>query len=180
MGQVKLVCSFCGTTNFKYKNGVSVKDTSAPSFRRCPDCGTITCFKCIKNMSLNKFSGNKCPKCNGNTVEISSGSDCFITTAVLETLNGNDDCYELTKFREFRDEQLIDKYPELINEYYAIAPIIVKNINNDVNAKSIYKNIWHEYLKPCLNFIESEHYSEAKDGYIYMVRELQKEYLENK
>ena len=66
---------------------------------------------------------------------------CFITTAVCQTFNKSDDCYELTMFRSFRDNWLREQ-PDgegLISEYYDIAPKIVSKINNFAEANQIYR-----------------------------------------
>lgn len=106
-------------------------------------------------------------------------SGCFITTAVCDTFGKSDDCYELTTFRKFRDEWLTVQ-PDgrsLILEYYEIAPRIVANINRLSEAKKIYKNIWKQYLAPCLNFINCGDNFSCKQKYIDMVHELKKLYL---
>ena len=104
--------------------------------------------------------------------------DCFITTAVCGSLNKPDDCFELTTFRNFRDGWLKNQSDgkNLIAEYYSIAPKIVDAINKAVDAKEIYKNIWLNYLRPCLEFIKNGDNFSCKEKYIEMVRELQKKY----
>ncbi|MBR0261741.1 MAG: hypothetical protein IJQ85_08115 [Selenomonadaceae bacterium] len=106
-------------------------------------------------------------------------NNCFVTTAVCGSFNKPDDCYELTAFRKFRDTWLAAQ-PDgksLIAEYYAIAPRIVANINSLADAKKIYKNIWQEYLEPCLNFIKRGDNLSCKNKYVEMVRELKKIYF---
>jgi len=106
-------------------------------------------------------------------------SGCFITTAVCDTFGKSDDCYELTTFRKFRDEWLTVQ-PDgkfLIAEYYEIAPRIVANINRLSEAKKIYKNIWKQYLVPCLNFINCGDNFSCKQKYIDMVHDLKRLYL---
>ncbi len=104
---------------------------------------------------------------------------CFITTAVCDSFNKPDNCYELTMFRNFRDNWLINEIDgkELIKEYYNNAPKIVDSINSRSNKSEIYLNIWNTYLKACLQFIENKKYSECKDLYIQMVRNLEKKFL---
>ena len=106
---------------------------------------------------------------------------CFITTAVCENLNKPDDCYELTTFRKFRDNWLIAQ-PDgknLIAEYYAIAPQIVDKINRFPSAVQVYKNLLHDYLEPCLVFIEHGDNQACKQLYIDMVTYLKGNYLQN-
>ena len=104
---------------------------------------------------------------------------CFITTAVCESFNKPDDCFELTAFRNFRDNWLMNQADgkNLISEYYNIAPRIVASINKSFEAEKIYKNIWEKYLKPCLKFIESGDNFSCKNKYIEMVRDLKRLYI---
>lgn len=103
---------------------------------------------------------------------------CFITTAVCESLDKTDDCYELNMFRRFRDGYLADQKEgqELIQEYYRKAPFIVGNINLMENSDSIYQNIWKEYLQDCLTFIESGQNEKCKNTYTAMFHELERRY----
>ena len=113
----------------------------------------------------------------GVTLKTSS-SGCFITTAVCGTFNKPDDCYELTSFRNFRDNWLVNQ-PDgasLVQEYYRIAPGIVERINALADAKNIYMSIWQEYLKPCLTCIEDGNMQKCKEIYVDMVRNLQKKF----
>lgn len=106
-------------------------------------------------------------------------SGCFITTAVCQSFDKADDCYELTMFRYFRDNWLKNQ-PDgfsLIQKYYDIAPNIVNTINKKDNNSIIYRNIWNEYLVKCLNFIEKKQYNECKNLYKKMVYDLGKLFL---
>jgi len=102
--------------------------------------------------------------------------ECFITTAVCEELNKPDDCYELQTLRGFRDNWLKKQaYGEtLINEYYAIAPEIVKKINKKNNRTSIYKNINSVYIQKCIYLIENGKMNECLECYKNMVDFLKK------
>ncbi len=101
-------------------------------------------------------------------------SFCYITTAVCESLDKPDDCYELTMFRKFRDSWLMMQ-PDgeaLIREYYAVAPTIVQRIDSLSNANEIYQDIMTKYLKPCLHMIEQNDMEGCKKMYMKMVSEL--------
>lgn len=104
---------------------------------------------------------------------------CYVTTAVCESLNKGDDCYELNLLREYRDEYLArqPEGEEIIKEYYDIAPTIVKRINRLENSHEVYLEIWEEYLNPCILLIEREERKACRDLYIRMVRDLQKKYI---
>ena len=106
-------------------------------------------------------------------------SGCFITTAVCENFGKDDDCYELTAFRNFRDGWLTAQ-PDgkaLIAEYYAIAPAIVDRINRLPDAAQIYETLRTKYLAPCLNFIERGDNTACKRLYVEMVTSLKKKFL---
>ena len=105
--------------------------------------------------------------------EAIGGSDCFITTATLASLKTIDDnCYELTTFRKFRDTWLKEHHPEDIDEYYRIAPRIVTGINASKESEMIYNKIWSNHLHPCLTLIENGKHSEAYELYKQTVKEL--------
>lgn len=107
-----------------------------------------------------------------------SNDGCFITTAVCGSFGKPDDCYELMSFRKFRDRWLVKEADgkSLIAEYYEVAPKIVSRINEMTNAKEIYRSIWDNYLKPCLDYIEQGSFAKCKELYVRMVRELKEKY----
>ena len=104
---------------------------------------------------------------------------CFITAAVCDSFNKPDDCFELTTFRNFRDNWLAlqSDGKNLIEEYYKIAPQIVANIDKLTNANEIYKKLWCDWLAPCLEFIKVGDNVACKDKYVEMVNRLKKLYL---
>lgn len=106
------------------------------------------------------------------------GGGCFITTATCEILGKEDDCYELTLLRRFRDEWLIksNNGENLIKEYYEIAPKIVNKINKLDNRKEIYMALWNNYISKCVELIEVDKPEESKNLYIKMVNELKDKY----
>lgn len=105
---------------------------------------------------------------------------CYISTAVCKSQNKADDCYELNLLRNYRDDYLIKDTSdgmEIITEYYDIAPTIVNRINRDINATSIYDDIWMQYLQPCIHMIEDGKKEESKELYINMVQNLSLKYF---
>lgn len=102
------------------------------------------------------------------------GGGCYITTAICENNNKKDDCYELTMFRKFRDEWLINQPggSQLIEKYYETAPDIVNKVNNQINKDEIYKDLENLYLNKCLKHIEGEEYLECMELYSQMVNKL--------
>jgi tetratricopeptide (TPR) repeat protein len=103
---------------------------------------------------------------------------CFITTAVCESLSRSDDCYELTAFRKFRDTWLAVQPGEkaLIEEYYRIAPGIVRAINAASESKAVYRDIWNRYLSDCLHYIEAGAFEDCRQKYTEMVEALSREW----
>ena len=104
---------------------------------------------------------------------------CYITTAVCRSLGRLDDCYELNTLRDYRDSYLLstDEGREMVQEYYNIAPTIVKRIDKKAEADEIYENIWKTYLSPCITMIENGENEKCRDLYSSMVRKLEARYL---
>ena len=104
---------------------------------------------------------------------------CYITTAVCRSLGRPDDCYELNTLRDYRDSYLLstDEGREIVQEYYNIAPTIVKRIDKKAEADEIYENIWKTYLSPCITMIENGENEKCRDLYSSMVMKLEARYL---
>lgn len=104
---------------------------------------------------------------------------CYITTAVCQSLGKADDCYELNLLRDYRDGYLASASGgiEEINEYYNVAPTIVRRIGRMDDAGAIYQEIWERYLNPCVKLIEENRQEECREVYSDMVRSLEKKYL---
>ena len=108
-----------------------------------------------------------------------SNGPCYITTAVCERLGKPDDCYELSILRKYRDEYLLSTQHgrEAVEEYYDIAPTIVKRINKEEKKTEIYTDIYDNCLIPCIQMIEDGQMVECEKLYTRMVRDLQKKYM---
>lgn len=104
---------------------------------------------------------------------------CYITTAVCKSLDKPDDCYELSLLRTYRDQYMLGSREgkETVEEYYNIAPTIVKRIDRQEDAAQIYAGIWEEYLSPCVRMIEEGRRKECQELYSDMVHKLEKKYL---
>lgn len=76
---------------------------------------------------------------NGSNEKSSGG--CYLTSACMKCFQEkfNDNCYELTVLRWFRDN-FVSK--EDIDHYYKIAPIIVETINKEEKSSIIYDYIY--------------------------------------
>lgn len=104
---------------------------------------------------------------------------CYITTAVCESRQKPDDCYELSLLRSFRDDYLMQSAEgeAMVQEYYNVAPTIVKHIGKRADAEEIYEEIWQQYLSPCIRLIESDQKEECVNLYRHMVYELKDLYF---
>ena len=104
---------------------------------------------------------------------------CYVTTAVCRSLEKPDECYELRTLREYRDNYL-SMSPggrDTIREYYNIAPTIVKRIDKLRDSDRVYREIWENYLSPCISLIEEGKMEACRKVYTKMVRDLEEEYL---
>jgi hypothetical protein len=114
--------------------------------------------------------------------ELESGFErkglCYITTAVCETRQMSDNCYELTAMRNFRDTymQQTKERQGRVEEYYSTAPAIVAMINMQQGCEEKYRSIWEKYLRPCIIDIEKNRLKQCEKRYTRMVRKLKKEY----
>ena len=99
------------------------------------------------------------------------GEGCFITSAVCYYSGKPDNCIELTTLRNYRDCWLKNQADgkKLIDEYYKIAPKIVRNIKKLSNCKEIFSSLLNNYIEPCIELINSEKFVECKNLYIKMV-----------
>lgn len=104
---------------------------------------------------------------------------CYVTTAVCLNLNKGEDCEELQLIRDFRDGYLSSTKEgrALIDEYYDIAPTLVKRIAKDVTAQEKYVWLWNTYLAPCVEYIKSGQQEDCKKTYCDMMEVLRKEYM---
>lgn len=93
-------------------------------------------------------------------------SSCYLTTACLRYLMDefDDNCYELTTLRWFRDTY-VDA--DDITMYYEVAPLIVMGIEtlSTEQQKAIYTHIYENVVKACVKFIEDGDYSSAYKRY---------------
>lgn len=99
---------------------------------------------------------------------------CYITTAVCEEQGKSDDCYELTSFRNFRDNWLKNQ-PDgeaLIRLYYDTAPGIVEKINRQPDRSDIYRYLNEAYLCKCLACIEANENEKCQQIYTSMMEYL--------
>lgn len=104
---------------------------------------------------------------------------CYITTAICGSLGKGTDCYELRLLKQYRD-QYLDTTPEghaLVEEYYNVAPTIVKRIEKQPDKAQIYQKMYLDYLMPCIRKIEEQDYESCAARYKEMVLTLKDRYM---
>lgn len=144
-------------------------------YSACPGCD----YGC-RGSCANRCQGggrNSCPTGKNS----GGGGGCFITTTVFLTLNKDDNCYELSTIRKFRDEFM--KKNELMRndifEYYEISPRICNAIDKLDNREYEYKQIWKNWLKLALRYIENNNNNDAYRIYKEMMFSLKKRFFDN-
>ncbi len=104
---------------------------------------------------------------------------CYITTTLCEGLGKVDDCHELNLMRDYRDNWLAAQPggQNLIEEYYDIAPTIVKRMKRSENPDQLYQDVYDTYLRPCVSLLEEEKYEACKELYKNMVEDLKGQFI---
>jgi hypothetical protein len=162
-----MVCLVCGRhipiTNSEYEFYRS-KGFSLP--KRCKECRDKA-RRVRYSMPSRTYSAPRGRSSSGP----GKGSMCFITTAVCQYLQKEDDCSELTSLRRFRDEWLQNQADgkTLIAEYYQMAPEIVNKLAKAPTKDAIYNCLWRDYIKPCISHIEAGEYLLCVEKYTGMV-----------
>lgn len=106
----------------------------------------------------------------------SSGSGCYLTSACMRhyLANFDDNCYELTVLRWFRDN-FVSK--EDINHYYKTSPMIVEAIEKEEHKDIVYDYIYDNVVDYCVEQIENGNYIEAYNRYKESILSLEKIYI---
>lgn len=104
---------------------------------------------------------------------------CYITTAVCQSLNKPLDCVELQMLKAYRDDYLLHRAngDTLVNDYYDIAPTILKRIDRLPDASAIYKELYEKYISKCIEHIQNEDMEACRDLYIEMVNGLKESFF---
>ena len=85
----------------------------------------------------------------------------------------DDNCYELSVLRWFRDN-FVTK--EDIEHYYEVAPIIVEIINKEEQSGVIYDYIYNNIVNYCVKQIEQGNYDKAYHRYKNSVLVLEEQF----
>lgn len=105
--------------------------------------------------------------------ENQSSGGCFLTTACCQYRGLPDDCYELTVLRRFRDGYLLqtDSGKAIVEEYYQIAPALVRKIDCYSSRDAIYENMYTTICE-IVQKIEQGKHEDAVSEYQTMVKEI--------
>lgn len=100
---------------------------------------------------------------------------CYLTTACMRYFQNqfDDNCYELSVLRWFRDN-FVSK--EDIKHYYEVAPIIVESINKEEKSDIIYDYIYDNIVDYCVEQIEKGNYDQAYSRYKNSVLTLEEQF----
>ena len=100
---------------------------------------------------------------------------CYLTSACMKYFQEkfDDNCYELTVLRWFRDN-FVSK--EDIQHYYEVAPIIVETINKEEKSDIIYDYIYDNIVDYCVEQIEQGNYEAAYNRYKNSVLVLEEQF----
>lgn len=141
-----------------------------------------TCGSCVYYNFQDERNTNKCKKYDRyyykeeeackkyyEAVE-STSSGCFLTTAACEFMGKSDDCRELTLMREFRDTVLLNSIcgKVLVDDYYKLAPEILKAIETNSNKNKILNYIYDEICK-IVKLLEEKKFDSAISEYVLLV-----------
>jgi hypothetical protein len=126
------------------------------------------------NFDSNSGTGTITDTTSGSTETTSIG--CYLTTACMRHMQNkfDDNCYELTTLRWFRDNFVSKEDIEL---YYKKAPLIVEAIENTPNNNSVYNDIYENVIVPCVRAIENKEYASAYKRYKDNILSLEKKYI---
>lgn len=103
-----------------------------------------------------------------NNSHSSGGGGCFLTTAVCEYFGKEDDCYELTTLRSFRDNWLSkqENGDLQISLYYNCAPRLVEKMKASPDYAETCEELMGTYIRPCIELIENHQDEACRQLYI--------------
>ncbi|MBC2581349.1 CFI-box-CTERM domain-containing protein [Clostridium sp. DJ247] len=125
------------------------------------------------------FDKHKFKSCRLYKRVLKGEDECFLTTACVKSKGLDDNCYELTCLRKFRDEYLMkDNFgSNEVKKYYSIAPKIIENIDRLPNSNLIYNDIYENLILKCISLIEKDENEDAFRLYKKTIEKLEKEYM---
>ena len=129
----------------------------------------------VKSDNAENWNRTDNDRTNGTQTK-SSGSGCYLTSACMRhyLTNFDDNCYELTVLRWFRDNFVSE---EDIKHYYKTAPMIVEAIEQEEHKDIIYNYIYDNIVDACVEAIENGNYEFAYNRYKESILSLEQTYL---
>lgn len=100
------------------------------------------------------------------------GGGCYITTACVEVMGLDDDCYELQTLRKFRDKYMLDSIEKChkVADYYFHAPKVVENLKLMSDYKEFLADVYERFILKAVRLIEQGDYDGAMHVYEQGVR----------
>lgn len=113
---------------------------------------------------------------NPSQSEVEERSGCYLTSACIAHYKDSfdDNCYELSILRWFRDKFVSKKD---VQHYYKVAPKIVQNIEKEQNSELIFNKIYLHIVVPCVRSIEDGEFISAYDRYKKTILAFENKYL---
>lgn len=113
-----------------------------------------------------------------NGTKTTTNTSCYLTSACMShyLINFDDNCYELTALRWFRDNFVSE---EDIKHYYKTAPMIVEAIEKEEYKDIIYNYIYDNVVDACVEAIEDGDYDFAYNRYRESILSLEQTYLKS-
>lgn len=158
----------------EYRNSVFKYETCTACHRRFEITNGEHDYLVSKGLDMPKrckdciAKGNRPTPDRGYDSSGNSSGGCFITTAVCEYFGKEDDCYELTMLRSFRDNWLAEqKNGKLeIRLYYDCAPKLVEKMKSSNDYAATCEELMDKYIRPCVELIKRHKEEECRQLYI--------------
>ncbi len=99
---------------------------------------------------------------------------------VEKNANFDDNCYELTTLRNFRDNYMKTYHEGDVLYYYEVAPRILESIDKLGSRKKIMQNLYNELVIKVISYIEKSEFEKAYSYYKEYTCRLEEKYLKNK
>lgn len=100
------------------------------------------------------------------------GGGCFITEATMAGLGVQDDNAEPLKVLRFFRDKVLSGTPQgqgMIEEYNAIAPLVVEAVESRPDAMDIFKALYEQFIVPSVEAVKTGNYPEALQIYASMI-----------
>ena len=116
---------------------------------------------------------DKINKAGPGTGKNSGSRCCYLSTAACRVIGLPDDCVDLQRLRWVRDEVLVNmpQGAAEVDEYYSIAPGVVKLIDQQDNARAVYRKIYEQRVRPASLAVARGDYEAAHEIFQTVIRE---------